>query len=217
MTAATFRKWCFSVALALSAFFVVWWWSGLYTFATVVCWDVFCITYIAFSIGTFYRMEHREIRKVCAREDISTWLLFGLIVVASLVSLLMVLNLFNDIHSWQVNPVFSSIGCMLVIVTSWIMVHLAFTFRYAHLYYGDDNRRYEAHARGLTFPDDEQPDYFDFAYFSFVIGMTFQVSDVVITAKGVRRLVLLHSLIAFVFNTVIIALTVSQIVNFQNG
>lgn len=214
MTGAIFRKWCFSVAAALPAFLVTWWLTGLYTLATVACWDVFCLTYIAFSIGTFYRMEHQEIRKVCAREDISTWLLFGLIISTCLFSLLMVLSLFDDIHNWGVSPVAGSIGCMLVIITSWIMVHLAFTFRYAHLYYGDDNKRYEAHARGLTFPEDDKPDYFDFAYFSFVIGMTFQVSDVVITSKGVRRLVLLHSLISFVFNTVIIALTISQIVNF---
>lgn len=213
MTPAIFRKWCFSLAAAIPAFGLTWWLTGISTFSLAVCWDAFCFTYIAFSIGTFYRMEHQEIRKICAREDISTWLLFGLIIGTSFFSLLMVLTLFDDIHSWNVNPMYSGIACTIVIVTSWIMVHLAFTFRYAHLYYGDDNKRYEQHARGLTFPDDEQPDYFDFAYFSFVIGMTFQVSDVVITSKGVRRLVLLHSLISFVFNTVIIALTVSQLVN----
>lgn len=96
------------------------------------------------------------------------------------------------------------------------MVHLAFAVRYAHLYYGDNNKQFSQHAKGLIFPEDELPDYFDFAYFSIVIGMTFQVSDVVVTSKGVRRLVLIHSIIAFIFNTVIIAMTVSQVIGMNN-
>jgi uncharacterized membrane protein len=74
---------------------------------------------------------------------------------------------------------------------------------------------YEKHARGLQFPGEEAPDYWDFLYFSMTIGMTFQVSDVTISAKAIRRLVLVHALISFLFNTVIIALTINEMVSLK--
>jgi uncharacterized membrane protein len=68
-----------------------------------------------------------------------------------------------------------------------------------------------SHAGGLQFPGDREPDYMDFAYFSFTIGMTFQVSDVVITSRDFRTLVLLHGMLSFGFNTVILALTLNTV------
>ena len=69
----------------------------------------------------------------------------------------------------------------------------------------------KVHKGGLIFPNDEPPDYFDFAYFSFVIGMTWQVSDVQITSRRIRRIVLMHALLSFVYNTVILALSINII------
>ena len=79
------------------------------------------------------------------------------------------------------------------------------------MYYGDDDEMPETHAEGLKFPEEKAPDYLDFAYFAFVIGMTFQVSDVVVSSPVIRRFVLMHSLISFVFNTIIVALTINTI------
>jgi uncharacterized membrane protein len=67
------------------------------------------------------------------------------------------------------------------------------------------------HAGGLVFPDDDKPGYSDFAYFSFVLGMTFQVSDIQITSKRLRRIALLHGILSFGFNTIIVALTINVI------
>ncbi len=72
------------------------------------------------------------------------------------------------------------------------------------------------HAGGLEFPEDKKPDYRDFAYFSFVLGMTFQVSDVQITSKPLRRLAMWHGLLAFGYNTIMIALTINLIAGFGN-
>ncbi|HZY33712.1 MAG TPA: DUF1345 domain-containing protein, partial [Rhodanobacter sp.] len=94
---------------------------------------------------------------------------------------------------------------VLSVVLSWLFLNVMFAVHYAHGYYGDFG---EKHA-GLEFPDTPEPDYWDFAYFSIVIGMTFQVSDVQITSKYLRRVVLLHSVIAFFFNVFIIAITVN--------
>jgi uncharacterized membrane protein len=87
------------------------------------------------------------------------------------------------------------------------MTNVTFAYRYAHEYYARDESG--TVARGLEFPGEAHPDYLDFVYFAFVIGMTFQVSDVQITNRTLRRVATMHGLIGFLFNTVILALTVN--------
>jgi uncharacterized membrane protein len=86
---------------------------------------------------------------------------------------------------------------------SWFFVHSIFAVHYAHEFYGDTGRK----SSGLNFPGDDQPDYWDFMYFSFVIGMTSQVSDVAVTDKRIRQTVGLHGVISFFFNVALLALT----------
>jgi len=91
------------------------------------------------------------------------------------------------------------------ILLSWLFVNTMFALHYAHGYYGN----YGAEHRGLDFPGDDEPDYWDFAYFALVIGMTFQVSDVQITSRHLRRMALVQSVIAFFLNVFIIAMSVN--------
>ena len=98
---------------------------------------------------------------------------------------------------------------LLAIFTSWSLVHTVFTMRYAHVYY-DTPEGDEAHG-GLNFPEEDKPDYLDFAYFSFVIGMCFQTSDVSITSRRLRRLALVHSVISFGFNLAILGLSINMV------
>jgi len=100
---------------------------------------------------------------------------------------------------------------ILGMLFSWLLVHSIFTVRYAHLYYGNDPEQPETHVGGLKFPSESKPDFLDFAYFSFVLGMTFQVSDVEVTSKKMRRIALFHGLLSFGYNTVIVALTINII------
>ena len=103
----------------------------------------------------------------------------------------------------------SASGLVLGTVTialSWAAVHTAFSLHYAHEYYRGGK------PGGLQFPSGDQhedPDYWDFVYFSFVIGMTAQVSDVGITDKLIRRTATVHGIISFVFNTALVALMVN--------
>ncbi|MDE2154868.1 MAG: DUF1345 domain-containing protein [Xanthomonadaceae bacterium] len=94
---------------------------------------------------------------------------------------------------------------VLSIVLTWLFLNTMFALHYAHGFYGDFGEQHE----GLEFPGTQQPDYWDFAYFAIVVGMTFQVSDVQITSRYLRRVVLLHSVISFFFNVFIIAITVN--------
>jgi uncharacterized membrane protein len=96
----------------------------------------------------------------------------------------------------------------VTLFVSWLMTHVTFAFRYAHEYYEIDGGS-TGIAGGLEFPGEKRPDYLDFMYFSLVLGMTFQVSDVQITARKFRRLAAVHGLLSFLFNTIILALTVN--------
>src|SRR5262249_25252673 len=97
--------------------------------------------------------------------------------------------------------------CLAAVGSAWMLTHTAYTLRYAHLYYRDDGEG----EGGLTFPGSQDPAYFDFAYFSFTVGMCFQVSDVMITSPLIRRAVLGHSLLSFVYNTAIVALSLNLV------
>jgi uncharacterized membrane protein len=216
MTKTAVRKYVASLFFALLVFSISIYQNFEWAFSFVLSWNVFGISYLIFNLILFSKSDVKQIQKQCAKEDVSSWILFAFVVSASLIGLLSVLSFINNTNAWQSGSIVGSIICISAVGFSWLMVHLAFAVRYAHLYYGDNNKQFSQHAKGLIFPEDELPDYFDFAYFSIVIGMTFQVSDVVITSKGVRRLVLIHSIIAFIFNTVIIAMTVSQVVGMNN-
>ncbi len=95
---------------------------------------------------------------------------------------------------------------VVTILCSWFIVHTAFALHYAHEFYEDAPGTKE---RSLTFPGDSEPDYLDFLYFAFVLGTTSQTSDVTICSGAMRRLALVHGVIAFFFNTTLLALVVN--------
>jgi uncharacterized membrane protein len=99
--------------------------------------------------------------------------------------------------------------CVAALLLSWLFMNTLFALHYAHQFYGDDARLQRR--GGLEFPGCDDPDYWDFVYFAIVVGMTFQVSDVQVTSRSIRRTVLVHGLVAFVFNMVIIALSVNVV------
>jgi uncharacterized membrane protein len=216
MTKTAVRKYLASLFFAVIIFSISNWQQFESALSFVLAWNVFGISYMIFNLILFSKSDVNQIQKQCSKEDVSSWVLFAFVITACLIGLLSVLSFMNNTSTWQSGSIIGSILCISAVGFSWLMVHFAFAVRYAHLYYGDNNKQFSKHAKGLVFPEDDVPDYFDFAYFSIVIGMTFQLSDVVITSKGVRRLVLMHSIIAFIFNTVIIAMTVSQVIGMNN-
>ena len=177
----------------------------------MIAWSVFAFSYIITSWIVLFGQKPAQIRELSKKEDGSRLYVFSLIVItsfASLVSVLLLMLSQNSKNTPQVIFIPVALSCMMF---SWIMVHTIFGFHYAHLYYGDDTNDSTTHAEGLEFPGEKKPDYLDFAYFSFVIGMTFQVSDTAVHSRTIRRLVLLHGLISFGLNTFVVALTINLI------
>lgn len=150
-----------------------------------------------------------DARQTAQPEDESRPAIFLFTVGAALVSLLAVVFLLGSVKGLSASEATRHVILSgLTLVSSWVLTHSIFTLHYAHLYYNPDETE---RVGGLDFPGEEPPDYVDFAYYSFVVGMTFQVSDVAITAKPLRRLTLLHGVLSFAFNTLIIALTINTV------
>jgi uncharacterized membrane protein len=178
----------------------------------LLTWISFALTIILLDWIIIATSHPREVRKIAKLQDSSRLFIFLFVISASLASMGAIMFLLKSSkgHAGSVNAhIFLAIGA---VVTSWWLVHTIFTMLYAHLYYDtdtDDGRVLDV--GGLDFPGKDDPDYLDFVYFSFVVGMTFQVSDVVITSRFIRRFVLLHALLAFAFNTAILALSINVI------
>jgi uncharacterized membrane protein len=137
------------------------------------------------------------------------WTVFWLTVAAVTFSFVAVIYEFSGMK--ELPAAQRSLHVILVAVTllvSWLMTHTTFAFRYAHEYYEIDAGGVGI-VGGLEFPGEKRPDYLDFLYFALVLGMTFQVSDVQITARKFRRLAAAHGLLSFLYNTIILALTVN--------
>ncbi len=152
-----------------------------------------------------------EARRSARLQDASATFLFALVICAATASLLAVGLVLHDVKSLGSSDLFAHvIASAGAVLMSWTFVHTIFTLRYAHLYFYNA-REVERHATtgGIIFPGKDIPGYTDFAYFSFVIGMTCQTSDVNIASREMRRLALVHGLISFLFNTAILAMFVN--------
>ncbi|PSL48705.1 putative membrane protein [Chitinophaga niastensis] len=177
----------------------------------MLLWDVFSISYITTGWIVFYNRSVNELRKWARVDDGSRIFVSLMIVVASFASLVFVLLLMLSKEVSETAKIIYLPIAITGMLSSWVMVHTTLTFHYANLFYDDDTKDSTKHAGGLDFPNEKCPDYLDFAYFSFVIGMTFQVSDVQINARIIRRTALAHGLLSFALNTFVVALTVNLI------
>ena len=175
----------------------------------IVAWDVGVLVFLAMSAHLFVTKSPDLMPAAAEAQQEGEWTIFGLTLAVVVVSFVVVSSEFAAIKSAPADQ--RGLLVALVAVTlfaSWLMTHVTFAFRYAHEFYGREAGNVDVD-RGLEFPEEKEPDYLDFLYFAVVIGMTFQVSDVQITSRKLRRVATVHGLLSFMFNTVIVALTVN--------
>jgi len=169
----------------------------------LVAWDVFVTLYLVLAIAVITRFDVALARRRATQQDDGGFALLALVIGTAVVSLLAI-----GAELGAATPDMPLADRFKLVVTtitlSWIFVQVIFAFHYAHEYYDEGDE-----GGGLVFPEDAHPEYWDFLYFSVVIGMTFQVSDVQVTSKTLRRLVMAHGLVSFVFNVAILALVVN--------
>ena len=180
------------------------------TTRSILAWDTGVIVYLVSAAFLFTTERLDRMAEDAAAQEEGEWTVFWLTVAAVMFSFAAIVSEFANTGK-DLPPLERNMRVALVAVTlfvSWLMTHTTFAFRYAHEYYEvADNGT--GIAGGLEFPEEKRPDYLDFMYFSLVLGMTFQVSDVQITARKFRRLAAAHGLLSFLFNTIILALTVN--------
>jgi uncharacterized membrane protein len=152
-----------------------------------------------------------HVRRLARLQDAGRTFIFVVVISAAVASLAAAGLLLGSTRTVSVGLLAGHVVLVgATVALSWILVHTLFALRYAHAYYrGAAELARDKVAGGLEFPGEKNPDYLDFAYFSFVIGMTCQVSDVQISDRSIRRLALIHGLIAFAFNTAILAIVVN--------
>jgi uncharacterized membrane protein len=175
----------------------------------LVGWVMFCLTVLLWLRTLLWSASPQRTQALALREDDTRALADGVTLAASLVSLVGVIF---ALHQAGVEKGLASVAltvlAVLTVSASWLLVHAEYALHYARLYYSDGG--------GVTFPQDphggvQDPDYRDFAYLSFTIGMTFQVSDTDINTRAFRRLLLGHALLSYLFGAVIVAVTINGV------
>lgn len=165
----------------------------------LIAWDIFIALYVTLAFVTVMTCDTANIKRQAAIQDDGRFLILVLTALTALASIAaIVLELgFKPQQAPQL------ILAVVTIALSWAAIHTTFALHYAHEYYR------AAKPSGLQFPGDATPDYWDFVYFSFVIGMTAQTSDVQITDRIIRRTAIAHGVVSFIFNTALLALMVN--------
>ena len=177
----------------------------------IATWCAFALSFLVTSWIVIFSRTIPQIKKYAQKEDGSRMYVSIFTIGASFAAMGAVALLLSSSDKSPTEEVIRIALCFLSILLSWGLVHTLLSFHYAHLWYDHDKKEKDKTREGLNFPGDELPDYLDFAYFSFVVGMTFQVSDVEVQDKIFRRLVLLHAILSFLLNTFVVALTVNFI------
>ena len=201
-----------AVALVVAALtFVISFQSLRLPVSLIVSWDAFALCSLVLAWGGIIFTDARTRVREAQLQDSSRTAICGCVVFAAVAGLFgggLLLSsakgLAGGEASWHVAL------AALTVVSSWFLVHTVMALHYAHLCYHIAEKSPEKPpGPGVVFPNEPQPDFLDFAYFSFVIGMTCQVSDVQLTSRRMRRIVLLHGLLSFGFNTVILAMSLN--------
>jgi uncharacterized membrane protein len=171
----------------------------------VFAWDTTLIVFIGSTLLMMADCDDAKIRQRAAREDEGQHFILALAVVAAAASIIAIaaeLSIAKNEHGLakglRVALAFGTVAA------SWFFVQMVFALHYAHEYYGDGDGK-----AGLAFPGDDTPDYWDFLHFGSIIGVAAQTADVAFTSKSMRRTGTVHGMVAFIFNTVVLALTIN--------
>ena len=175
----------------------------------ILAWDSGILVFLLLSAQLFATASPDQMPAAAEAQQEGEWSIFWITLGVVIVSFVAVSTEFATVKDapteqkvWKVTLVAGTL------FLSWLVTHVTFAFRYAHEFYARDLGGPDVDG-GLDFPEEKEPDYLDFFYFALVLGMTFQVSDVQITSRKLRRVATLHGLLSFLFNTVIVAFTVN--------
>jgi uncharacterized membrane protein len=173
--------------------------------AALAAWDAGAAVFIGLFWFVIVAKEPQDTQRRAAAEDPGRSAVYVLGLLLAGVSLLSAVALSRTAGEAHKVPIV--LLCLANVALSWSLTQAVFTLRYAHLYYRDDDDG----VGGIDFPGGAAPAYFDFAYLAFTVGMTFQVSDTSVSSRQIRRAVLLHAGLSFVYNSAILAFVLNLV------
>lgn len=175
---------------------------------SILAWDLCCAWFVAGALLEMKGAEAADLSRIAARQDEGGHAILAVMVIAVLASVGAVafeLSLAKGAHGLEKSArVALAFG---TVVLSWFVMQLVFTLHYAHQFYrpGPDSRP----NAGLHFPGETEPDYWDFLHFALIIGVANQTADIAFTSRRMRRTGTLHGVLSFLFNTLVLALTIN--------
>lgn len=175
--------------------------------ATVLGWDLAAIAYAGRIWWKLTAISPDTLQSWSADEDEGRWAITLVLAAAAAISFVAIFAMVSDKSSGWILALAG-----FTIVCSWTLLHTVFAAHYAHRCFANGPDK-----PGIDFPGDEAPRFVDFAYYAFTVGMTFQVSDTDTKTSAMRQLTVVHGLISFVFNTVIIAISVGVLSGLLQG
>jgi uncharacterized membrane protein len=173
----------------------------------LIAWNTGTCLYLLLAALMMARSSSHQMRRRAQAQDVGDTAILILVALAAIASLAAIageLAVVRDMHGWQRSAHVALTG--VTVLSSWGFIQIIFALHYAHDYYAAKGR---GHAAGLQFPDDENPDYGDFFYFAAVVGTSGQTADVAFTSKHLRRIGTLHCILAYLFNTIVLALLIN--------
>jgi uncharacterized membrane protein len=171
----------------------------------LVGWDVCAGLYLTLAFHMMSQADIAHMRRRARQQDEGQFAILILAAIAGLASLAAIFALLGTQHGGMRSPADLFLATITILL-AWAFTHTMFALHYAHEYYDENDGK----GGGMEFPGGEcEPDYWDFMYFSFVVGMCAQVSDVTVSCKPIRRTVFGHSVVSFIFNAALLALTVN--------
>ena len=180
----------------------------------IVAWDAGCLSYVILMLRQITARDAPYIRAVAAAQDEGQGIILGLVTVLAAASLAAVASeLSTAKDAGGATEALQVALAMATVALSWFVTQLIFALHYAHEYYAPDNDDDPTtHEQGgLKFPGNEAPDYWDFVHFAIVIGVASQTADVEFTSRRLRRIGTVHSVVSFIFNTGVLALTINAL------
>lgn len=173
--------------------------------APVVAWDVAALTYLLWLWWVIGELGPADTKRHAVREDPGRKVADAVVLTASVVSLAAVVFLvINGAQQEGTARVIDLVLGLVTIVASWFLVHTIYMLKYARLYY-------QGVAGDVDFNEKQAPQYTDFAYLAFTLGMTYQVSDTDVKTKDMRKTIIRHTLLSYLYGTVIIAATINTL------
>ncbi len=182
--------------------------NGIISF--IIAWNVGACLYLLLVGIMVVRSDAAQLQRRADNEDEGQFAILVLVVIAAAICIAAIVAELATAKSLTGVDRIAHIGlAVLTIASSWAFTHVMFALHYAHHYYQHSRRSSKAGDGGLSFPNDSAPSYGDFLYFAFVIGTSGQTADVSFTSKSMRRIGLVHCILAFIFNTTLLALTIN--------